>query len=105
MELMFLFIILIVVSLAFYASRKEKTEKAEHKRDGMIHQKEENAEEDIMSYGQVQERRDALFNVIDENLSNHPEQSEQLKDIINDWADLKIKVFEERRSWVRSPKK
>ena len=28
---------------------------------------------------------------------------EQLKEIISDWADLKVKSFENRRSWVRKP--
>jgi len=105
MELFFLIIILVIVGLAFYFSRKEKTLTAQNKRDTNVHKKESYAEEDIMSYGQVQDRRNILFKVIENNLSDHPEQSEQLKQIINDWADLKIKVFEERRSWVRSPKK
>jgi hypothetical protein len=43
--------------------------------------------------------------LIDANLGEHPEQSAQLKDIIEDWANLKIESFENRRSWVRSPKK
>ena len=35
----------------------------------------------------------------------HISSSEQLKDIISDWADLKVKSFENRRSWVRKPEK
>ena len=30
---------------------------------------------------------------------------DQLKDIIDDWANLKVKSFENRRSWVRNPNK
>ena len=52
---------------------------------------------------QVQDRKKELFDVIDANLSDHPTQSDQLKEIINDWADLKVKSFENRRSWVRKP--
>ncbi len=104
-EFILLFIILGVIGYAFYDSRKKKTQTAKHSKEEVIHQKEAYAKEDIMSYGQVQERRNELFQVIDDNLGDHPEQSFQLKQIINDWADLKIKVFEERRSWVRSPKK
>ena len=46
---------------------------------------------------------DQLNELIDANLGEHPEQSAQLKDIIEDWANLKIESFENRRSWVRSP--
>ena len=34
-----------------------------------------------------------FFEVIESNLSDHPKQSEQLKDIISDWADLKAKII------------
>jgi hypothetical protein len=67
-------------------------------------QKEEDANADIVSYGQVQERKAQLIDLIDENLEEPPEQSAQLKDIIEDWANLKVESFENRRSWVRSPK-
>ena len=41
----------------------------------------------------------------DENLSDNTEQRDQIKRIVNDWADLKIKAFQDRRSWVRNPDK
>jgi hypothetical protein len=68
-------------------------------------QKQDDANADVVSYGQVQERKAQLFDVINQNLSDHPEQSAQLKDIIEDWATLKIESYENRRSWVRSPGK
>jgi kynureninase len=67
-------------------------------------QKIEDSNADIVSYGQVQERKGQLNELIDANLGDHPEQSAQLKDIIEDWANLKVESFENRRSWVRSPK-
>ena len=30
-------------------------------------------------------------------------QLDKMKTIINDWADMKIKSFKDRRSWVRNP--
>jgi len=38
-------------------------------------------------------------------LGEKPDQRDQIKKIINDWADLKIKAFQDRRSWVRNPDK
>ena len=58
-----------------------------------------------MTYGQVQQWREDLLNVLDENLGDKPDQRDQIKKIINDWADLKIKAFQDRRSWVRNPEK
>jgi len=29
----------------------------------------------------------------------------KLKKIVDDWANLKVESFKERRSWVRSPEK
>ena len=67
-------------------------------------QKDEDANADVVSYGHVQARKGELNDLIDANLSEHPEQSAQLKDIIEDWGNLKIESFENRRSWGRSPK-
>ena len=105
---MYIAIIVVLIGLLIYGL----TEKRDKKRDKLdtdlaenMVQKEEDANADIVSYGQVQERKGQLNELIDANLREHPEQSAQLKDIIEDWANLKIESFENRRSWVRSPKK
>ena len=99
-------IIVVLTGLLIYGLN-EKRDKKHGKLDtdlaeNMV-QKEEDANADIVSYGQVQERKGQLNELIDVNLGEHPEQSAQLKDIIDDWANLKIESFENRRSWVRSP--
>ena len=103
---MYIAIIVVLIGLLIYGL----TEKGEKKRSTLdtersdkLAQKEEDANADIVSYGQVQERKGQLNELIDTNLGEHPEQSAQLKDIIEDWANLKIESFENRRSWVRSP--
>jgi FtsZ-interacting cell division protein ZipA len=103
---MYIAIIVVLIGLLIYGI----TEKRDKKRDKLdtdlaedMVQKEEDANADIVSYGQVQERKAQLNELIDANLGEHPEQSAQLKDIIEDWANLKIESFENRRSWVRSP--
>ena len=65
-------------------------------------EKEELSREDVANYGQVQERKGQLLNLIESNLSQHPEESSQLKEIVEDWAELKIEAFQNRRSWVRA---
>ncbi len=55
--------------------------------------------------GKFSNAREELISVLDDNLSEKPEQLDQIKRIVNDWADLKIKAFQDRRSWVRNPDK
>ena len=43
--------------------------------------------------------------LIDTKLDADPDDGIHLKYIINEWADLKKRVFSERRSWVRKPEK
>jgi flagellar biosynthesis/type III secretory pathway M-ring protein FliF/YscJ len=105
MEILFLIIVLVVLALAVFSSRKEQASKADDRKDQVRQQKEDFAQEDVMTYGQVQQRREDLLNVLDENLGDKPDQRDQIKKIINDWADLKIKAFQDRRSWVRNPDK
>tara|TARA_Y100000590_G_C15658846_1_gene991738 strand:- start:231 stop:593 length:363 start_codon:yes stop_codon:yes gene_type:complete len=99
-------ILIIVIALLVYAfsthGEKELSE-ADYIREQFKRKKAASANEDIVSYGQVQERKQELFDVIDANLGDHPTQSDQLKEMISDWADLKVKSFENRRSWVRKP--
>ena len=105
MEIIFLLIVLVVIIIAVFSSRKEQTSAADEQKDAAQKEKEGFAEEDIMTYGQVQQRREELISVLDDNLSDRPEQRDQIKRIVNDWADLKIKAFQDRRSWVRNPDK
>ena len=105
MEILFLIIVLVVLALAVFSSRKEQASKADDRKDQVRQQKEDFAQEDVMTYGQVQQRREDLLNVLDENLGDKPDQRDQIKKIINDGADLKIKAFQDRRSWVRNPEK
>ena len=97
-----LIVILIVIVYALTEQWKTKNSAAESTRKKSIAEKEEVSKEDVATYGQVQERKNQLLSVISDNLSDHPEESNQLKEIIEDWAELKIEAFQNRRSWVRA---
>ena len=97
-----LIVILGVMVYAMLSHGQEKKSIAESKREQNISAKEELSQEEVATYGQVQERKNQLFDLIDENLAKHPEQSSQLKEIIEEWANLKIEAFQNRRSWVRA---
>tara|TARA_B100000287_G_scaffold366595_1_gene361923 strand:- start:24 stop:320 length:297 start_codon:yes stop_codon:yes gene_type:complete len=81
---------------------RDKKSIVEINRQKKILEKEELSKEDVATYGQVQERKGQLLSLIESNLSEHPEESTQLKEIVEDWAELKIEAFQNRRSWVRA---
>ena len=97
-----LVVILIVMVYALTEHWRGKNSAAESTRQKSIAEKEDVSKEDVATYGQVQERKNQLLSVISDNLSDHPEESDQLKEIIEDWAELKIEAFQNRRSWVRA---
>ena len=89
MEILFLLIVLVVLFLAVFSSRKEQASAADNIKDAVQKEKQGFAEEDIMTYGQVQQRREELINVLDENLSDNTEQRDQIKKIVKD-CNLKL---------------
>ena len=97
-----LIIILVIMVYALSEHLKEKNSSAEEDRQRNLAEKDEISKEDVATYGQVQERKNQLLNLINDNLSDHPQESNQLKEIVEDWAELKIEAFQNRRSWVRA---
>ena len=97
-----LIIILAVLLYAMINNSQEKRLDAKRQKERMVAEKAENSSEEIATYGQVQERKKQLMSLIESNLSDHPEESRQLKEIIEEWANLKVEAFENRRSWVRA---
>ena len=97
-----LIVILGVLLYAMINNNQEKRLNAKKQKERMVAEKVENANEEVATYGQVQERKKQLLDLIEANLSKHPNESKQLKDIVEEWANLKIEAFENRRSWVRA---
>ena len=97
-----LIIILAVLIYAMINNSQEKRLSAEKQKERIAAEKAENSNEEIATYGQVQDRKKQLLSLIEANLSEHPDESEQLKKIVEEWANLKIEAFQNRRSWVRA---
>ena len=100
-----LVVILAVIIYAIVSHNQEKSTVAELSRQEIMAEKEELSKEDIATYGQVQERKKQLLSLINEKLSEYPKESSQLTEIVEDWAELKIEAFQNRRSWVRATPK
>ncbi|HJN69012.1 MAG: hypothetical protein QF859_06550 [Candidatus Marinimicrobia bacterium] len=98
-------VVLILLLITFLFSRKEQVSKAESDKESRKTKKESWTQEKIMEYGEIQTKKEALLKAIDKKFKDDPEQAEDLKTLINDWAELRIKMFTDRRSWVRNPEK
>tara|TARA_B100000029_G_C17607320_1_gene967908 strand:- start:4997 stop:5320 length:324 start_codon:yes stop_codon:yes gene_type:complete len=104
MEILIALIIIAVFLYVMISSRKSGLNKAESELDLAKEEKEAWSEERFVSYGQVQKTREDLKNSIETSFTGSEEHRSLIIEIVNEWADLRVKTFEERRSWVRSPK-
>ena len=104
-QIIILGVILILLLITFLFSRKEQVSKAKSNKESRKTKKESWSQEKDIEYGEIQSKKEALLKAVDEKFKDNPEQSEDLKKMINDWAELRIKIFTDRRSWVRNPEK
>ncbi|MFC1890987.1 hypothetical protein ACFLZT_01175 [Thermodesulfobacteriota bacterium] len=102
MEIILVVVIIVILAVIFYTRRKEHF--TEVHKEVVIKQEEKKTwkEEKFMSYGEVQEVRSVLKKDIMEKFEDQ-EKRDTLLDIVDEWAELRIKTFQDRRSWVRDP--
>ena len=98
-------VILILVLITFLSSIKEQVSKAESEKETRETEKKSWSQEKVIEYSEIRSKKEAMLDAVNENFRDDPEREEDLKEMINDWADLKIKLFTDRRSWVRNPDK
>ena len=104
-QLLTLVIVVAVFLITILAGRKDRVGKADEVKESSKKDREEWAKENVLSAYQVQNKRDELTSTIDKKLGADTPDAGMLKKIVNEWAELKLKRFAERRSWVREPGK
>ena len=104
-QLLTLLIVLVVFLIIIIAGRKDRVGKADAAKESDKKERDEWAKENVLSAYQVQNKRDELTSTIDKKLGADTPDGGMLKKIVNEWAELKLKRFAERRSWVREPEK
>ncbi len=102
-ELIIGVVILILLIAVFLSGRKQRIAQVESDLTAQQSERESWASESIASIQQVQQLRQDLIRSIEERLADRPEDIAQLRKIVDEWAELKIQSFHERRSWVRRP--
>ncbi len=98
-----LIIVLIIIGFAITWSNQGQVKEVESYRSDSEKQREFLSKHDNRTSAQVNEERETLVTTIESALVDQPSQLEKIRSIINDWADMKIQTFQNRRSWVRNP--
>ena len=98
-----LIIALIIIGFAITWSNQGQVKGVERRQSQFEKEKNELAEHDNRSSNDVDTQRNEMLKTLDDSIKDNPEQLERIKHIVNDWADMKIKSFRDRRSWVRNP--
>ena len=98
-----LIIVLIIIGFAITWSNQGQVKEVESQRSDSEKERDFLSKHDNRTSAQVNEERETLVTTIESALVDQPSQLEKIRSIINDWADMKIQTFQNRRSWVRNP--
>ena len=98
-----LIVVLIIIGFAITWSNQGQVQEIEKRQSQFTRERQAMAEHDNKSASEVDEDRNSMIETLETSITDQPEQLEKMKSIINDWADMKIKSFKDRRSWVRNP--
>ena len=98
-----LIVVLIIIGFAITWSKQGQVKEVEERQTKYTRERQAIAEHDNKSAAEVDDDRNAMIETLESSITDQPEQLEKMKSIINDWADMKIKSFKDRRSWVRNP--
>ncbi len=100
MEFIIAAVIIAVLAVLFYTRRRENLHEV-HK--GVeLKQEEKRSWLKDLSFGEVQNLQRVLKMEIEEKFQDE-EKRNLLIESVTEWAELRIKTFEGRRSWVRKP--
>ena len=103
-ELLIVIIVVLVLAVILLSGRSRQIDSAKSERSDTLEKRQSWDHESIMSPEQVEEKLQGLFKLIEEEIvPTHPHRAELLKEIVQEWGDLKKEAFNDRRSWVRKP--
>ena len=98
-----LIVVLIIIGFAITWSNQGQVKEVEDRQTQYTRERQTMAEHDNKSASEVDNDRNTMIETLETSITDQPEQLDKMKHIINDWADMKIKSFKDRRSWVRNP--
>ena len=102
MEFILAVIIIAVLAVILYTRRREKIDQVHRVVSLKQEEKKSWSKEKHMSYGEVKKLVQLLEKEIEDKFEDE-EKRNLLLEVVSEWAELKIKTFQDRRSWVRNP--
>ncbi|MFQ6605715.1 MAG: hypothetical protein ACE5D8_09225 [Fidelibacterota bacterium] len=104
-ELLVGIIAVAVIIWTFISARMAKYQKAHSVRESIVKELEVWRDTHRMTYGEIQNKRFAMVEYIKEKIPDDDMERKQLLNLIDEWADLMVQSFTDKRSWVRKPEK
>ena len=98
-----LILVILIIGFAITWSNQSQVKEVEDRQTQYTRERQAMAEHDNKSASEVDNDRNAMIETLEASITDQSEQLDKMKNIINDWADMKIKSFKDRRSWVRNP--
>jgi len=98
-------IVFLLIGWAFLSHRIKKHQRAREIKDVVSKEQELWQQKHQMSYGQIQNKKFSLIEYVRESILEDTAERRQLLHLIDEWAELQVQSFEDRRSWVRKPAK
>ncbi len=103
MDPLIIIVIVIVLLVSFLVSNTEQTKVVEEEKESLQAEKKGWEDEEIIELGEIDSRKKSMLEMIETAFPDDSENSRTLKVLIQDWAKMKEKIFNDRRSWVRKP--
>jgi cell division protein FtsB len=102
-QLLIITVVLLVFLLIIMGGRRYRVEKADEEKESRKAEKDKWSKENVRSEKEIQTTQSHLHSTINDQIGSDNRDGKLLKKIVDEWAELKIKRFTERRSWVRNP--
>ena len=102
-QLLIITVVLFVFLLIIMGGRRHRVEKADEEKESRKAEKDKWSKENVRSEKEIQTTQSHLHSTINDQIGSDNRDGKLLKKIVDEWAELKIKRFTERRSWVRNP--
>ncbi|CAM2064153.1 hypothetical protein SCOR_02220 [Sulfidibacter corallicola] len=98
---LFALAVLALLIVVFVLAKRELVTEADSERDEVLREKENWNRHKYMSAGDVTRETERLLKAVDARFADDASLRESLTEVIEEWSEVRIQAFQDRRSWVR----
>lgn len=104
-ELIIAIAVIIILAWVIISHRIHQHQEALNVRDQILEDSEVWKQKNQQSFQEIQSRKKKLQEFVKQKISAETPEREELLKTLEDWADVKIQSFKDRRTWIRKPDK